>query len=97
MIGMTYASVPLYRMFCQATGAPLLLRSSQRCSKRNGTCLRCKQVFASWRSVREVQTPVASASAGYGGTTKRVATVEERMAASEQDEKVREAAAARQV
>ena len=64
MVGATYGSVPLYRLFCQATGAPVTCHST-----RGG----------SDSTHRLLGFPAHSlpSHAGYGGTTQRAHSVED--------------------
>ena len=61
MVGATYGSVPLYRLFCQATGACVAVANSLL-------------AFLTLVCHRVVST---STTAGYGGTTQRAHSVED--------------------
>lgn len=69
MVGLTYASVPLYRMFCQVLAST------------HTPCLSCTHA-STGRLGQTLRTCATGQATGYGGTVKRVKSVEEKIATS---------------
>lgn len=78
MVGITYASVPLYRMFCQVRQPGALY-----CNGRHRCCAASEVVAPTAPS----PVPALRAQAtGFGGTVQRVKSVEEKIRDSEDSE-----------